>query len=57
MCFKFTTQALQISTNDDKVENWSLSSFLLAVKVTSLGFNSLVAEKRDPRIKGPTETN
>ena len=24
-------QALQILTNDDEVENWSLSSFLLAV--------------------------
>ena len=26
-------QALQILTNDDEVENWRLSSFLLAVKV------------------------
>ena len=25
-------QALQILTNDDEVENWSLSSFLLAVQ-------------------------
>ena len=25
-------QALQILTNDDEVENWSLSSFLLAVE-------------------------
>ena len=25
-------QALQILTNDDEVENWSLSSFLLAVR-------------------------
>ena len=26
-------QALQILTNDDEVENWSLSSFLLAVLI------------------------
>ena len=26
-------QALQILTNEDEVENWSLSSFLLAVKL------------------------
>ena len=33
MCIKFIKlQALQILTNDDEVENWSLSSFLLAVK-------------------------
>ena len=27
-------QALQILTNDDEVENWSLSSFLLAVPIS-----------------------
>ena len=30
-------QALQILTNDDEVENWSLSSFLLAVPMTAQG--------------------
>ena len=28
---KYALQALQILTNDDEVENWRLSSFLLAV--------------------------
>ena len=31
VCLNSQLQALQILTNDDKVENWSLSSFLLAV--------------------------
>ena len=33
-------QAYQILTNDDEVENWSLSSFLLAVKFVGSGWKS-----------------
>ena len=31
-------QALQILTNDDEVENWSLSSFLLAVFIIEISY-------------------
>ena len=34
-------QALQILTNDDEVENWSLSSFLLAVLIDCSSYKSI----------------
>jgi hypothetical protein len=38
-------QELPILTNDDEVENWSLSSFILAVQINDIKFQKIVIFK------------